>query len=165
MTRKIYVISDTHFCHTNILKFKDSNGELVRGRFSNLQEMHDCIITNWNETVREQDIIYHLGDVYFGKKKEFQNIWKQLKGRKRLIVGNHDDIKEIAKNNYFQKIYTWRVFDNCILTHIPIHCDSIINGKINIHGHLHERKLEHPYYNVSVECTDYKPVDIESFFE
>ena len=47
-----------------------------------------------------------------------------------------------------------------VFTHHP----SIINeSQINIHGHLHQRKLPHPYYNVCVECTDYKPVDIDSF--
>jgi calcineurin-like phosphoesterase family protein len=156
----IYVISDTHFCHKNVLNFTDSSGELIR-HFDNIQQMHDCIITNWNETVSEQDIIYHLGDVFIGNKEEFESIWKQLKGRKRLIVGNHDDIKVLVAGKYFQKISAWRVFDKHILTHVPIHQDSLI-GRVNVHGHLHQRKLDYPYFNVSVECTDYKPVALES---
>ena len=34
---------------------------------------------------------------------------------------------------------------------------------INIHGHRHEVKLDKPYYiNVSVECTGYTPILLES---
>lgn len=156
----IYVISDTHFCHSNILSFTDRNNNLIRPQFDNVQQMHDCMITNWNETVTEQDKIYHLGDVFVGNKEEFAKIWKQLKGKKRLVAGNHDDIKFLAKNNFFQKIYTWRVFDKYVLTHIPVHLGSTID-RINVHGHLHEKKLPGPYYNVCVECTGYKPVPLE----
>lgn len=161
----IYVISDTHFCHNNVLNFTDDFGNKIR-QFNNLNEMHDCIISNWNDTIKDSDIVYHLGDVFLGNREEFEFIWKQLKGKKRLIIGNHDDVKDIVKHGYFQKVYMWRMFEDYILTHVPIHKDSIVSNKTgkkrkNIHGHTHQRVInDSDYINVCVEVTNYKPIGI-----
>ena len=74
MSADIWVISDTHFNHANIIKFTDSNtGELIRGsRFSSTKEMDDHMIDRWNATVKPGDKVYHLGDVVFGDKDYFQ---------------------------------------------------------------------------------------------
>ena len=87
--RDIWVISDTHFQHANILTFKESEtGKLVRGHlFDNVDQMDECMMDNWNSVVKPGDLVYHLGDVFFGNKETFIKKWKLLNGSKRLVLG------------------------------------------------------------------------------
>jgi len=164
MSRNIYVISDTHFGHDNILRFKRKDGSPVRP-FTSTQDMNDVIIQNWNSIVRDCDIVYHLGDVYFG---QGHKVLPNLKGRKRLILGNHDDGKCKYLQQYFQKIMVWRNFPefNCVLSHVPLHESSLNKVQYNIHGHIHEKQSPSPrHINCSVEVTGYKPVNIEDLIK
>ena len=158
----IWLISDTHFGHENILKYSNRP-------FSSVEEMDETLIERWNSVVRAGDKVYHLGDVFFGPKENFQKIWTRLNGSKRLIVGNHDDIKYLSAGSFFKKVYMWRVFTehNLLLTHVPIHEESIherivVAGGVNVHGHIHEKSSpKGPYKCVCVEHTNYYPIHIE----
>lgn len=55
----ICFIADTHFNHENIIKYCDRP-------FSNTKEMNEYIIQKWNSVAKEDDVVYHLGDVGFG---------------------------------------------------------------------------------------------------
>jgi len=167
----IFVVSDTHFNHENILKFTNSKtGELIRPGFKDLDHMNETIIDNWNKIITPEDKVYHLGDVYFGSQQKAELILSRLNGKKRLIVGNHDVIygKGNVLQKYFQKIYMWRLFkefDMC-LTHVPIHQDSFRKVNYNVHGHIHEKESPgEQYINVCVEKTKYKPVPIEEIIK
>lgn len=153
--RKIFVISDTHFNHGNIIKY-------CNRPFKSVDEMNDTMVKNWNSVVRDQDIVYHLGDVYMGSKPEFI---RNLKGRKRLILGNHDNGKDQLLNNVFEKILMWRMFPEygLLLTHVPVHESSLsIKCPRNVHGHIHDKKSPAKQYTcVCVEQTNYTPIDIE----
>lgn len=164
----IWVISDTHFGHTNILNFKDSVGNPVR-HFKSIEEMDQTLIDNWNSVVKPGDKVYHLGDVFFGSKDNFKSLWPKLNGSKRLVVGNHDDIKFLSSGGFFKKVMMWRLFKEfgLILTHTPQH-QSALTGKrqnlLNVHGHTHQNKSpEGPYKCVCVEQPhmNYQPVNIE----
>lgn len=158
--RNIFVISDTHFGHKNILNFLNEDGSKVRD-FSSVEEMDELIVENWNKTVRDEDIVYHLGDVYFGA--GHQHI-KRLCGRKRLILGNHDEGKDIMFRDHFQMILVWRMFPefNCLLSHVPVHESALYKVKKNIHGHTHCKDVgDERYINVSVEKINYTPVALE----
>jgi calcineurin-like phosphoesterase family protein len=162
--RKIFTISDTHFGHENILKFTDDEGAYLR-HFDSVEDMNDCMVTRWNETVSDQDIIYHLGDVYFGKGWE---CLKKLKGRKRLLLGNHDNGKAKYLQEAFQKIGMWRMFPelNLVLSHVPIIIPETAKFEFNVHGHIHGNKSPTPFHiNVSAEAVNYTPVDIESLIK
>lgn len=164
MNRQIFVISDTHFGHENILGFKREDGSLLR-KFDSIQDMDETIVQNWNSIVNDNDIVYHLGDVYFGQGYQ---VLSRLKGRKRLILGNHDDGKCKHLQKYFQKILMWRTFPdlNCTLSHVPLHESSFWKVKYNIHGHIHEKQSPTPrHINCSVEATDYKPINIEDLIK
>lgn len=160
----IWVISDTHFFHYNILSFKNREGELIRP-FSTVKEMNDLMVENWNAVVKDEDIIYHLGDLYFGSLNCMKDLMKQLKGRKRLIVGNHDNIKVISRERFFQKIQMWRMFPEfgLLLTHVPVHNSTLeIKGIVNVHGHTHcNPSPTEKHINVCVEATNYAPINIE----
>ena len=167
----IWVTSDTHWNHVNILKFTDSNtGKLIRPEFKDVVDMNETMIRNWNSVVKPGDKVYHLGDVFFGEKDWFQSMWPRLNGSKRLIVGNHDDIKYLSSGGFFAKVQMWRMFSEfgLLLSHVPLHESSLLRGSknekpmLNVHGHIHQNKSPKGFYKcVCVEQTNYTPVHIE----
>lgn len=159
--RDIWLISDTHFLHENSLKWENgSRGKL----FTDVHQMNETMINNWNRVVKPGDKVYHLGDVFLGNKDEFKKLWPRLNGSKRLVVGNHDDIKFLSCGGFFQKVQMWRIFKehNMVLTHVPIHNDNFRAVDFNVHGHIHEQPPPTDRHHcVCVEQTDYIPVNIE----
>ena len=167
--RNIWVISDTHFQHSNILHFKDSDGKPVRA-FDSVEHMDETMVDNWNRVVKPGDKVYHLGDVFFGNKESFIKLWKRLNGQKRLILGNHDDAKFFAKHELVAKIDVWRMFPEfgLLLTHVPVHESTLGEGRfkqtkmVNVHGHIHTNPSPTPNHRcVCVEQIDFTPVNIE----
>lgn len=162
--RDIWVIPDTHFNHSNILRFKDRVGNPVRD-FRSTPEMNEYMIYKWNSVVKPGDKVYHLGDVFFGSKDWMHGNWPRLNGQKRLVVGNHDDVKFLASGGFFSKVSLWRKFPEfgLVLTHTPLHpSSSFSEDTLNVHGHTHDKgSPEGPYRSVCVELTDYTPVHIE----
>ncbi len=78
----IYFTADPHFGHANIVK--------MCGRpFEDIEEMNEALITAWNDRVSGNDTVYIVGDMFF-RCEDAESILKRLKGKKRLIVGNHD---------------------------------------------------------------------------
>lgn len=163
----IWVASDHHFGHNNILKFTDDSGELIRGKVFKTIEEHDTKIIDWhNELVRSEDHVYFLGDVVINKK--FLSYIKFMNGHKRLVRGNHDIFKtQQYLDAGFNEIYGVRVWPKhgYIFSHVPLHPDCLRsrNWK-NIHGHLHQGWVRLPegttdgrYTNVSLEHTNYRP--------
>ena len=167
----IWVTSDSHWNHVNILRFTDSNtGKLIRPEFKDVTDMNETMIRNWNSVVKPGDKVYHLGDVFFGDKEWFKSMWSRLNGSKRLIVGNHDDVKFLSSGGFFAKVMMWRMFPefNILMSHVPLHDSGLYRGStkdspmLNVHGHIHQNKSpKGPYHCVCVEQTNYTPVHIE----
>lgn len=97
--QKIWFTSDTHYGHSNICSAttKWSNKDKVRS-FDSLEQMNQTLINNINDKIKEDDILFHLGDWSFGG---LDNIWKFRKLIKckniYLILGNHDHHIEASK--------------------------------------------------------------------
>ena len=158
---KTFLISDTHFGHANILTFKKQNGDPLRS-FHNIVEHDEHLIEQWNKTVSPNDKVYHLGDIGFKNFTNLSLILNRLNGTKVLIRGNHDNFKLSQYQQYFKDVRASHILDKFILTHIPIHPESVGRWKANIHGHLHDNSLKDSrYFNVSVEKTNYAPLDFE----
>jgi len=177
-----FVISDTHFGHTNSWeKFKLPNGDPLRP-FTSTEEMDETMVERWNAVVRPQDTVYHLGDVVINR-KSLHHV-KRLNGKKRLVRGNHDIFKDSDYREVgFESLYGVRVFvDKFILSHIPLHPDCVTDRfRVNVHGHLHanevmeltlqvtgddiypyeEERIDPRYLCVSVEHTDYRPLSFD----
>lgn len=167
-----FVISDTHFGHTNCwAKFKLADGEPLRP-FSSTEEMDETMVQRWNEVVRPQDTVYHLGDVVIAR-RNLQTIGR-LNGRKILIRGNHDIFKdEDYREVGFEQIHGVRVFtDQFIFSHIPLHPDCVTDRfRVNVHGHLHgnrvmqtvknKTQIDPRYLCVCVEQTDFRPISFD----
>lgn len=151
-----FLISDTHFSHANILNFEDGCGRPIRP-FKSVEEMDEALIENWNSVVKEGDKVYHLGDVCI--QKSGLSCLSRCNGKKVLIRGNHDIYKLKDYAAYFKDIRGAFVLDKFIMTHIPIHPESIERFKGNIHGHLHSNTLsDKRYFNVSVENINFTPI-------
>jgi len=96
-----YVIGDTHFFHENIVKYEYKRLKFWEKGFSNQE---DWLISEWNEIVEDNDIVLHLGDVLF-KDSSRLSIMEKLKGRKILIMGNHDKRNNIGVyQKYFEAV-------------------------------------------------------------
>ena len=64
--------------------------------WSAVSKMDETIINNINECVGEDDILWHLGDFSFGRRKNFMETAKKYRDRIKcrnvhLIRGNHDN--------------------------------------------------------------------------
>ena len=152
---KTFVISDTHFGHRNIIKFKDSEGRIVR-KFDTIEEHDEHIIERWNSVVGEFDRVYHLGDVVINRKA--LATLERLNGKKVLIKGNHDIFKLKDYVKHFDDIRAYKVMpkEGIILSHIPIHPACLARWKVNIHGHLHQNNIKE---NIFIEGIGYEEVD------
>lgn len=164
--KNVFFISDTHFGHQGMCVFLKEDGTKVRP-WNDCNEMDACLIENWNSIIKPKDKVYHLGDIAI-KRKNIETL-AQLHGEKILIRGNHDIFKLDDYAKYFKDIRGTHKFDKYIMSHYPIHRDSIPKWcKANLHGHTHYKKvtllnneLDPLYANLCVECTNYKPVPLE----
>lgn len=161
----IFLTSDHHFGHANILKFTGLNGQRIRPEFDTVCQMNEFMIEQWNSVVTPQDHVYHLGDVVMSG--HFLPIIQKLNGHKRLILGNHDreDMGKYRKAG-FQKIFGSRLHERVLMTHFPVHPAHLGKALVNAHGHIHEKESPTgPYVNVSVERWNYTPIPIEKVLE
>lgn len=157
---EIYLTSDLHFGHKNIIKYEHRNYETV-------DEMDKDYIKKWNNKVEENDLIYILGDFSWYKAEKTMEILKQLKGRKVLIVGNHDEIylnnKDFDRTLFEEICYYKELKINktkIILFHYPIiDWNGKHNGSLHFYGHVHSiknqdtdyMKNQENCYNVSID--------------
>ena len=101
----IWFTSDTHYGHKNIAGKEVSRWTSGFRKFASVQQMNEALIANINKYVKEDDILYHLGDFAFGDAKvitEFRNslVCKNI----HLILGNHD--QEIEDSLELQELFT-----------------------------------------------------------
>lgn len=151
----IWFTSDQHFNHENII-------ELCSRPFNKLGHMHKTIIRNYNEIVTKDDIVYFIGDVFWGKRKdELKKILDKLNGDKYLVLGNHDNLNPFSYEEVgFKQVATCLKVEEFSLVHDP--AKSIINRNIPfICGHVHDLfKVQKNVINVSVDAWEFKPINI-----
>lgn len=118
------------------------------------------MIKRWNDVVRPQDRVYHLGDVVIAR-KNLETLGR-LNGRKKLIRGNHDIFKATDYLKYFDDLVGVYVLEGMVLSHIPLRLECITERyRTNVHGHLHAHVIDNPmYFNVSVEQINFAPIEL-----
>lgn len=166
MTR-VFVSSDHHYSHRNILNFKKTDGSPLRV-FDDVDHMNMTMVNRHNEVVAPQDHVYFLGDIAINK--DGLKFISMMNGHKRLVRGNHDIFKtKDYLNAGIDEIYGVRVWPkhNLIFSHIPLHPDCLDGrGWTCIHGHLHSNLVmekngkipDKRYRNVCVEQTNFRPI-------
>ena len=160
-----FLIADLHFGHAGVCNFLNQYGEKLRP-FSSVEEMDEEIIERCNKRVGPEDKVYVLGDLAMSR-KHISTVGR-CNGTKVLIKGNHDIFKLGDYTPYFKDIRGSHKLDKFILTHIPIHTESLARWTSgNIHGHLHSYNVmkdgveDKRYFCVSVEQIDYTPISFE----
>lgn len=168
MSGKTWLYADPHFYHYKITSFLKEDGTKLRP-WDDATTMSEEMIGWYNELVSPSDRIYILGDVGFTRKALNQSL-PRLNGRKVLVKGNHDEDKLSYYSQYFDDIRAYVVKKGFILSHIPIHPESLSRWKVNIHGHLHYKQVldmqtrepDPRYRCVSVEHTNYRPILLDT---
>lgn len=174
-----FFISDTHFSHNNLIS-AEKYGYSMRPEFSCIEEMDECMVANWNRVVTNKDIVYHLGDITMNKR--YLGFLDRLQGIKYLVMGNHDTFGYARYQMHFANVYHLRPLpgEKILMTHIPVHEQSIKAEWVNVHGHIHDQVIckdgvmrtkasmnevggeKHPRYsNVCVEQINYTPISID----
>ena len=178
--RKVFVISDHHFDHKNIINH--TRMDLFGSKEDQLNEMNNYIISNHNDVVGKDDIVIILGDFSFRTGIErLKDLVSKLNGHKFLVMGNHDTIEkpDLYLRAGFEDVFLSPIkFNGDYYSHYPLNAsveskdrpDTILykflceefkasDSGINFHGHQHtlvnngEREK-----NVSCEQVNYKPL-------
>ena len=164
-----YYIADTHFGHDNIRR-------LSNRPFNSIEEMDKTIIDNWNNKVTDNDDVYILGDFSY-KSEDPLSYLKKLKGRKHLIIGNHDTklLNNPECKKYFIEIADMKmVADNgtqIVLCHYPlVEWNGYYGGALHFYGHVHNtyhnettryaRDMKNAY-NVGVDVIGFAPCTLD----
>lgn len=159
---KIFFTSDTHFGHSNIIKY-------CKRPYSNAVAMDEALVENWNKVVPGDGLVYHLGDVAFLKPAHVASLLYRLNGTIVLIRGNHDSnqmLKVCAGRFEAVVDYVDTTFDKSHVTmmHFPLgswHGQG--RGSWNLHGHSHgSYQSKGKQQDVGVDALGYTPI---SFYE
>ncbi len=174
--------SDTHFSHTNIIRYTNRP-------FAGVDEMNAHLIARWNERVSPTDDVWHLGDLALGRDISRQVMMTaSLNGKRRLIPGNHDRVASFFEGGdqraRFRRVYEdagWEIMPEqlehqidghrVVVCHFPYTGDSlpgrdryqahrpVDRGLPIIHGHVHADFVQRGrQFNVGVDVRGYAPV-------
>ena len=139
--KRSFFIADTHFGHANVLKHD-------KRPFEDIKAHDKALIENWNRALNDDDECFILGDVSWLKPEQTVEILKKLRGKKHLIIGNHD--KKLLKNDAFRNCFE-SIQDNLelkvpyngrremlVLSHYPIiSFNHHFEGAVHFYGHVH----------------------------
>ena len=162
---KIWFSSDSHYYHTNILKYCPNR------TYSTVEEMNEDLVNRWNSVVSPDDTVYFLGDFSLAF-RPVELFTKRLNGHKHLIAGNHDFVHNSHKKSrtlenktiWFKKYLDngWESVQQCLeldigdkiinLCHLPYleaaetgqdqrHASHRLpdDGRVLLCGHVHQR--------------------------
>jgi calcineurin-like phosphoesterase family protein len=167
-----FLIADPHFSHEGVCKFLRDDGTKLRP-WDSAVDMDEAMIENWNKVVKPHDKVYVAGDLVMKAKKQI-GIMNRLNGKKVLIKGNHDIGELKIYLPYFYDIRAFHILDMFCITHIPIHPDCLGRFRGNIHGHIHQRRVQRRdpgfnplglgeddprYFCISAEQINYTPIE------
>jgi calcineurin-like phosphoesterase family protein len=176
-TIMIWFTSDWHIAHENIIEYDNRP-------FFDLNHMASILIANYNAVVKENDIVYFLGDFGSWSKDDNFKVFDRLNGKKIIIRGNHD-----YKTKHLYELGFEAVLEEAMiligkrkirLSHYPYKpslFDRLFNSKLDkraiakrpvndgkwlLHGHTHvgHPKVYKNQINVNVCHWDYKPVNV-----
>ena len=161
---KDWFTSDTHFGAERTL-------ELSKRPFKDVFNMDMTLISNWNKSIRKNDIVYFLGD--FGN----FDVLNVLNFKKLYFVyGNYETrdlnntIKELSKYKNVECVfndelkYVSSKGNEYVLRHEPINPNSEIHDSDLFYafGHIHGRnQYKRNGIDVGIDANKYIPIDSE----
>ena len=180
----IFFTSDTHFNHGKIIEYANRP-------FANIDEMDRSIIKKWNEVVKPDDMIYHLGDVAFCRDYDINYYFEQLNGIIKVLSNpwHHDKhwlprwkfgtTEYLSKSRYkielsppivvleFKEFSTNQYPKAIMLCHYQLaNWDRKHYGSWHLFGHSHNKaKAEGLSLDVGVDAWDFYPVSLNRVAE
>lgn len=169
----IYFTSDLHLGHENIIKHCDRP-------FQSADEMDEMLISNWNGCVTNNDTVYILGDLIFRSRKAPEEYLSQLKGKKHLIIGNHDRswVSKCDLNRYFESVNNLLYISDgqhqITLCHYPMMSWPHAQRCYMVYGHIHNNtnadfwpliENSEKMLNAGVDVNHFKPVTFDEMVE
>lgn len=169
---EVWFTSDLHFWHKNICKY-------CNRPFKTVEEMNQAIIDNWNSVVKDDDVVFVLGDIGFCGMERLRPLVSQLKGNIYLIQGNHDSdnvaealYREGYIVNYSRlELITIIEDEECpnqdlTLCHFPmIDWYNKEKGAWMIHGHQHQMpdtpSCSVKHWDVGLDKNELKPISFD----
>ena len=162
-----FFTADSHFGHAKIIEY-------CNRPFKSIGEMDYRLIQLWNDRVKPEDVVFHLGDFCFKELegKNAQYYLSQLNGQKILIQGNHD-----SNNGLKTCIIDMRIFlggKDLLLIHNPN--ETSFGFDLCLCGHIHgkwkfktmifeKQACKWDICNVGVDVWGFKPVTINEILE
>lgn len=173
---KVFVVSDTHWNHDNMIT-------LAGRKFDNVTQMNEHMIAAWNAVVDPNSIVYHCGDVAYQYRHSghitYDELMSRLNGEKHLVWGNHDIECNDKADDGTNKIVNHEAWASTqpyleikfgksrfVLCHYPLEqWRNAHKGWYHVHGHCHgtlKRVIPHRM-DVGVDCwPNYAPVNLET---
>lgn len=181
--QKLWFTSDTHYNHANICSATTQWTDPVTCReFKSLEQMNTHLVSNINEVICQDDILFHLGDWSFGGFDQIEKFRNQIVCKNiHIITGNHDHHIERNKDNiqsifssvnkYLELTVKFGVGtmlhgeQSFILMHYPIASwNNMARGTIHLHGHVHlladKRIGKGKVMDVGVDGNDLRPISL-----
>lgn len=188
---KVFLTSDTHFGHQNIITYCDRP-------FDSVDHMNSEIVETFNSILDDDSVLIHLGDLLMGDREAGLAVASEIRGRKFIIPGNHDDISSLmtnARRERFMPLFEEAGFEIlpeevreevgglCIVfNHYPPneeHTNSNPDMKdkfkkyrprpsdreMVVHGHTHQHHNNTEFVHVGVDSRDFMPVPLEKVLE
>lgn len=159
-----WVTSDNHYFHRNINLYEPCRPP----------DCDQVMLERWNETVGENDILFHLGDIALGKREQLEALAPKLHGRIFLIRGNHDRSGK-ANADWYRSLGFTLVPDDFTIdyqgwtvtfSHRPDPAKTRYPKHLQVHGHIHSRLWDNRrHINISVEHTDFRPVAVTELLD
>lgn len=180
-----FFTSDHHFFHKNVITYCDRP-------YNSVEDMNEDLIKKWNDVVKPEDEVYHMGD--FSLSAKALPLVKLLNGRKFLVPGNHDHCFPFHKTFEKKKLKYLEAGFHCvfsspdeilieghrvILWHLPYltgedtedkrYGDWRIpnQGQWLLHGHSHGYRYvkNKNMIDVGVDCWNYYPVSETEIYQ
>ena len=168
-TRQTFITSDTHFGHSNIIKYckrpyKVEGGNRNPANIPEVQRMNEDILKLFDRLPADCDI-WHLGDFWFNGSHKvspsdqlatnllINDAVRRIKQNGRrifLVLGNHDNGKPSVKyylDRGFDRVYDSPVIleDKWILSHEPVWIEPGSHF-VNLYGHTHDLVIPEDYF-------------------
>lgn len=159
--KKVYLIADLHFGDLGIIRYENRP-------FASAEEMDERLIENWNNVVSDKDEVFVLGDFSSHDASRDREILARLKGRKILIMGNHDRHRssETWRELGFAECFEWPIVykDFFLFSHEPMYLNANM-PYANFFGHVHNNPMyttvSKQSFCLSAERIDYRPISFE----
>lgn len=148
--------------------------------------MDKALIERWNKKVTNKDIVYVLGDISWHDDEKTYELVSQLRGRKNLVQGNHDKIREKVGSLFgeicFYKEIVLPGKTRVVLCHYPIvFFNHHRHGGYMLYGHVHNTSewtmtehQKHELQQLNIKCNmfnvgcmlhNYEPVSLDEIIK